>query len=237
MPVRQFDSAVEASTVAARFILDKLQATLEAKKRASVVLAGGSAPRHLNTALLGLRGEIDAGLIDWFFGDERAVEPESPHSNYRMQMETLLGPLKISENRIHRIRGELGAVKAAEDYRRNLTDFFSGPPAFDIVILGLGPDGHTASLFPGDPSLSVNDVSVTISVVAPLKPRVERVTLTLPAINTADTVIFFTGRSGKEAMIARLHSDSAGALETAYPFESIRPDSGPAMWFIYGSET
>ncbi|MCK5250345.1 MAG: 6-phosphogluconolactonase [Spirochaetaceae bacterium] len=234
--IRNFDSASEASASAAGFILKKIKSAGKIKDRVSVVLAGGSAPRQLNTALLDRRGEINADRIDWFFGDERAVEPESPHSNYRMQMETLLGPLEISESRIHRIRGELGAVESARDYRQKLTEYFSGPTAFDIVILGLGPDGHTASLFPGDPSLSIDDVSVTTSAPAAMKPHVERVTLTFSAINNADTVMFFTGRSGKETVIDRLYSNSAGALETAYPFESVRPKSGPAIWFIYGSE-
>ncbi|MCD6342872.1 MAG: 6-phosphogluconolactonase [Spirochaetaceae bacterium] len=232
--INHFASAKDASDAAARYILETIKTALKEKKRLSVVLPGGSAPKKLNASIISLSGDMDTSRIDWFFGDERAVDPKSPDSNYRMQMETLLEPLNIQPEHIHRIPGELGASRAAGEYNLLLADYFSGPPAFDLILLGLGPDGHTASLFPGSEALSTEDVPVVGTGTAPLKPHVERVTLTFPAINTAGNVIFFTGRTGKETIIEHLCSaadDSPG--KKIYPFESVKPEFGPAVWFVY----
>lgn len=233
-----FDSPGEASADAAGFITGKLKKILHNKRNASIVLPGGSAPRNLNTPLRNLLKDMDTNRIDWFFGDERAVEPGSSSSNYRMQNETLFEPLKIDQKHIHRIKGELGAKEAAGDYNNQLSDYFSISPVFDIIILGLGPDGHTASLFPGYPELSIREFPVTGTQKAPLKPYVERITLTLPVINTAQTIIFFTGRTGKEKMIERVCSSSVTETsEKDYPFELIKSVSSPVNWFIYGNES
>ncbi len=237
--INQFDSSSAAAVSASRFILAKLKKTLESKESVSLVLSGGSAPRQLNAALTEVLIGIDFGRIDWFFGDERAVEPDDPRSNYRMQMETLLNPLNIDSRRIHRIKGELGANRAASDYCLNLADYFAGPVVFDIIILGLGPDGHTASLFPGSPAIQVRDVPVTMTETAPLEPHVRRITLTLPTINSAKTVIFFTGRDGKETVIEQLllREIDGSQSEQTHPFKSVKPGSAGATWFIYGSNT
>ncbi len=232
--INQFASVEEASDTAARYILKTIETGLKSKDRFSVVLPGGSAPKKLNTSITSLSGVMDISRIDWFFGDERAVAPESPYSNYRMQMESLLEPLDIQPEHIYRIPGELGAPRAAGKYNLLLADYFSGPPAFDLILLGLGPDGHTASLFPGSKALFTKDVPIIETGTAPLKPYVERVTLTFPAINTAENVIFFTGRTGKETIIDYLYAttkDSPG--DKIYPFESVKPKSGPAVWFVY----
>ncbi len=228
---RQYDTADEAAASAAEFLLKKINEAVKETGNASVVLAGGSAPRHINAALLKLDQEINISAIDWYFGDERAVGPESPDSNFRMQMETLLGPLGVDKEKIHRIRGELGAVEAAENYRRELSGVFHGRPEFDIIMLGLGPDGHTASLFPGDPAIQVKNETVTATAKAPLKPHVERITITIPVINAAKSLMFFTGYAGKENVIERLQTGGNG-----YPFELVRPESGYAEWFIYGAD-
>ncbi len=236
--INQFSSPEEASDAAARHIVETIITGLEGKQRFSLVLPGGSAPRKLNASILSHSDGMDTSRIDWFFGDERAVNPESTHSNYRMQMETLLEPLNIQPEQIHRIPGELGASRAAGEYNQLLADYFSGPPAFDLILLGLGPDGHTASLFPDSEALSANDVSVVGTGTAPLKPHVDRITLTFPAINAAGNVIFFSGRQGKETVINRLcTTEDFSPGEKIYPFESVRPESGPAIWFIYRNNT
>lgn len=229
--IREFESGAEAAAAAALFILEKTSMAIESSGRASVLLAGGSAPKMINAELLKLREEINVSRIDWYFGDERAVAPESPDSNFLMQWETLLSPLGVETNRIHRIKGELGAVKAAEDYRKLLSERFDGSPVFDLVLLGIGPDGHTASLFPGYPAVLLSDEMVTSTSPAPLNPFVERVSVTLPVINAAKTVMFFTGYDGKKAMIDRLSAQQ----DIKYPFEMVRPESGLPEWFIYRS--
>lgn len=237
--IRQFDSSAEAASAAAHFLIEQLHRIQESRsvhEPVSVVLPGGSAPRLLNSALLKQLGEVDTRRISWFFGDERAVATESDYSNYRMQMESLLEPLNTEGSRIHRIPGELGAVKAAVEYEQDLKRFFNGSPVFDIVILGLGPDGHTASLFPGGPNDKHMENPV-IAVAAPsVEPRVERVTITFPVINSAKTVIFFTGRSGKETVVNHLLKPGDDSSGPEYPFEHVRPISGPAIWFVYGNE-
>jgi 6-phosphogluconolactonase len=229
--LRQYGSADEAAASAAEFLLNKINEAVKKTGNASVVLAGGSAPRLINAALLKLDQEINIPAIDWYFGDERAVGPKNPESNFRMQMETLLAPLGVDVERIHRIRGELGAEEAAEDYRRELAGVFHGTPEFDIIMLGLGPDGHTASLFPGDPAIRVENETVSATAKAPLKPHVERITITIPVINAAKSLMFFTGYAGKEAVIERL-----GHGGNRYPFELVHPESCDAEWFIYGAD-
>jgi len=208
------------------------------KNRLSIALPGGSAPRILNASLAAVSDSRDFSRIDWFFGDERAVERESPWSNYLMQKETLFEPLNIPDKHVFRIQGELGARRAALDYSQQLEEYFHGPPAFDLILLGLGPDGHTASLFPGFPALTVNDAGAAGTGKAPLPPHVERVTLTLPVINAAENVVFFTGKTGKETVIDRLTENAPRQPgREKYPFEMVNPDSGPGTWFIYRNNT
>lgn len=230
--IREYETGSEAASAAALFILEKIDLAIETSGRATVLLAGGSAPKLINSELLKLREKIEVSRIEWYFGDERAVNPDSPESNFRMQMETLLTPLSVEAQRIHRIRGELGAERAAEDYRKLLADKFEKLPIFDLVMLGLGPDGHTASLFPGDPALLVSRDAVTATSIAALQPYVERISVTLHVINSAKSVMFFTGYNGKKQMIDRLLARE----KAEYPFEMVRPESGPPEWFIYRSQ-
>lgn len=229
--IRNFETGSEAAAAGALFFLEKTNKAIEVSGRAAVLLAGGSAPRLINTELLKRKDKIDISRISWYFGDERAVKPDSPDSNFRMQMESLLNPLGVEAQRIHRIHGELGAKRAAEDYRKLLAEEFEGLPVFDLVMLGIGPDGHTASLFPGYPAVQVNNDTVSSTSVAPLQPFVERISVTLPVLNAAKSVMFFTGYKGKNQMIDRLLTRE----NDEYPFEMVRPESGPPEWFIYGS--
>jgi len=232
--IRQFNSAEEASQAAAWYVVETIRTGLKKKDRFSIALPGGSAPRMLNASLTAISELQGNSRIDWFFGDERAVGPESPWSNYRMQKETLFNPLSIHEKYVFRMQGELGAHEAARDYSQKLEEYFHGAPAFDLILLGLGPDGHIASLFPGFPALSVTDTAATGTGSAPLPPHVERITLTLPVINAAENVVFFTGRTGKETVIDRLTDNTPRQLgKEIFPFEMINPDSGPGTWFIY----
>jgi 6-phosphogluconolactonase len=168
-----------------------------------IVLAGGSTPKAAYEEFAGLEtGAADLGRTTLWFGDERCVPAGDEHSNFRMVKETLLDSLVGSpQPTVRRIRGELGPAEAAEDYERQLRD--AGTPRFDLVLLGLGPDGHTASLFPDQPSLSEHSRLAVGVPEAGLQPFVARVTLTLPALASARRVVFLAAGAAKADAVAR----------------------------------
>src|SRR5690242_11356036 len=159
-----------AAHAAADLLVTLIGEAQTARGVAHVALAGGNTPRR-TYELLGplLSGPAD---VEWWFGDERCVPPDSPDSSYRLILETLLRSSAIPVDRVHRIRGELPPSEAAELYEAELREGVpsaeGGIPTLDIAFLGLGEDGHTASLFPGDPALEVRD-RLAIPVVA-VKP-------------------------------------------------------------------
>ena len=162
-------------------------------------LSGGSTPRkaHERLAAMGL----DWSRAELWFGDDRAVAPDHEHSNYRMAKESLLDLIEGPGPTVHRIKGELGHERAADEYERELRERFGeAPPRLDLLLLGMGPDAHTASLFPGDRALEVRE-RLAVGVEAPgMAPLVSRVTLTLPVLDAAKEVLFLiTGEDKAEA--------------------------------------
>ncbi len=165
-----------------------------------MVLTGGSTPRVAFERLAEMRD--DWSKVDIWLTDERCVPPEHEHSNYRMVDAALLS--RVSGVRVNRMRGELGPHEGADDYERRLEEVF-GPelPAFDFMLLGLGPDAHTCSLFPGDEALSERErrvVGVDMPGMAPLIPRI---TLTLPVVNGAKRAVFLVTGEDKAEAVAR----------------------------------
>jgi 6-phosphogluconolactonase len=169
-----------------------------------IVLTGGSTPRPAYEELARAVRAIDHDLGDTtlWFGDERGVPPSDDRSNYRLVKESLLDPLEdLPPPTVKRIQGELGPQQAADAYERELRD--AGPPEFDLVLLGLGSDGHCASLFPDQPSLAERSRLVTGVEQAGLEPFVPRVTLTLPALAAGRQIVFLvTGESKADAVAA-----------------------------------
>lgn len=167
----------------------------------TVALAGGSTPRRLYEQLA--RCDFPWSESEVFFGDERCVPPGHPASNYRMASEALLSKVPA---RVHRMRGETCAVAA---YEAELSQVFGpGLPAFDLVLLGLGEDGHTASLFPGDPALEVTDARVVLVQ----RPDHARLTLTLPVLSAARVALFLvSGESKREALKQLIAGDDIPA--------------------------
>lgn len=204
---------------------------VERRGRFSVALAGGSTPRMLYTRLASepLKRDIPWTSVHVFWGDERCVPPELETSNYRMAYDALLQGVPVPSGNIHRIRGELEPEKGASLYEAELRDFFAGValPGFDLVLLGLGRDGHTASLFPADPVLEVQDRLVTPSYPAEIKTR--RVTLTLPVINSAETVLFLVSGKEKADIVAKVLSEPF--LPRGLPAQRVRPN-GSLQWFV-----
>jgi 6-phosphogluconolactonase len=163
-----------------------------------LVLAGGSTPREAYEAAAARGADWSRATI--WFGDERCVEPTDERSNYGMVKASLLDRLSGGAPRVHRILGERGPASAAEAYEQELRA--AGPPEFDVVLLGLGPDGHTASLFPDQASLSEREHLAIGVEQAGLEPFVPRVTLTFPALGSGREVVFLVSGQSKAGAVA-----------------------------------
>ena len=161
-----------------------------------VVLAGGSSPRRAYERCSG-----DWSRTTVWFGDERCVGPDHEWSNYRMARGALLHRLRTAGN--HRIRGELGAREAAARYDALIREHLGDTPAFDLVLLGLGPDAHVASLFPGKPALEERDRLAVEVPESGMEPHVPRISLTVPVINAARRIVFLVAGAGKAPAVAR----------------------------------
>ena len=190
---------------AARAAADLLAALIAdaqtARGVAHVAVAGGNTPRRTYELLGPLL--TDPANVEWWFGDERCVPPDDPESNYRLISETLLLFPGIPLDRVHRMHGELEPREAADGYAAELRGAVplddDGVPQLDVAFLGLGEDGHTASLFPGDPVLEIRD-RLAVPVVA-VKPPPNRITLTLPVLRAARaTIILATGAGKRDAV-------------------------------------
>jgi 6-phosphogluconolactonase len=201
----------------------------------TVALSGGSTPRPLYTLLAKkpFIKRIDWSRVHLFWGDERCVPPDDPQSNYRMVRETLLAALAVPPEHIHRIQGEEEPESAAARYEQVLQTFFGSigknhPPraTFDLVLLGMGDDGHTASLFPGSPAVTEERRWVLPQYVEAVS--MWRITLTPAAINAAKNTLFMVSGSGKaEALRAVLE----GPLQAeVLPAQAIHPVNGRLLW-------
>ena len=213
---------------AARDFASRAQEAIDERGRFAVVLAGGSTPQTTyETLARDYADRLDWSQVHVFFGDERTVHPEHEASNYRMVREALLSHIRLGS--VHRMRCELPPDEAAADYEEQLREFFEtvGVPAFDLILLGLGKDGHTASLFPETSVLDVTDRWVVVNPV--LKLETSRLTLTIPLINAARAAIFLVaGEDKAEALKAVLEGD---ADPRAYPARFIRPE-GELVWMV-----
>ncbi len=202
----------------------------------NVALSGGSTPRGLFSLLATdepLRGQVAWKKVNFFWGDERHVPPDHADSNYCMAAEALLSKVPIDSKRVWRIKGEMDDMElAAEEYEKVITDHFrltdGKLPRFDLVLLGMGPDGHTASLFPGTKALHEQERLVVSNWVG--KFDTDRVTLTAPVLNNAGAIVFLVGGDDKAPA---LKSVLEGAFEPEQlPAQLIRPADGRLVWFI-----
>lgn len=202
--------------------------------RFTVALSGGSTPRALHGLLASppYRDQINWSAIEFFWGDDRCVPPDDRESNYRMARETLLSLVPVQEDQIHRMRTELPPEQAAEDYAGVLRDTFhleSGQlPRFDLIFLGMGPDGHTLSLFPHTAALTVADRLVTANFVPKLNTH--RVTFTYPVANHAAAVAFMVAGHDKADALAAVLEGPRNPAE--YPSQGVAPTNGELYWFV-----
>jgi 6-phosphogluconolactonase len=194
--VRVLDTAAALAETAAREVLAAAEEAVAARGRFTIALAGGATPRdsYELLALPPFRDRMPWGQTSVFFGDERGVGPDHPDSNYRMAYQALLSKVPVPPARVFRIRGEAeDPEEAAAEYARTLVQAFENRrgelPRFDLVLLGLGIDGHTGSLFPGSPVLK--EVFRTVAAVHASAASIpQRFTLTLPILNAAARVVF-----------------------------------------------
>ena len=226
--VRVLLDADQVARAAAVLFVDSAKRAVQGRHGFHVCLAGGSTPRATYTLLATeFTRDIPWAQLRVFFGDERCVPPDHPDSNYRMAADTLLRHSPVSPDRVHRIPAERGAVQAAQEYERTLRTHLCGPDdRFDLVVLGLGEDGHTASLFPGTAAPHVRD-RWCVSTVAP-KSGGDRVTLTYPILNAARRIVFLVTGAGKSKALRSVLVDPID-IERC-PAQGIRPDSGELTW-------
>jgi 6-phosphogluconolactonase len=220
-----------AAAAAARFVR-LAQEAVASRGLFGVALAGGNTPRRVYELLAGddLRRQVSWRDVHVFFGDERMVPPDHAESNYRMAHEALLSLAPIPPENVHRIEGRGDAAANAGRYEDELRAFFGETdwPRFDLVMLGMGDDGHTASLFPGTPALAESRAWVAPNWVEKLGVR--RVTLTAPAVNAARHVVFLVSGAGKAA---RLREVLEGPPDPErLPAQLIRPAAGTLEWLV-----
>jgi len=223
------DTAALAAA-AADDIVTTLAAALAERERAHIALSGGSTPRAVNALLSAepRRGKVDWSRLTFWFGDERCVKPDDEQSNYRMNRETLLDPLGIDPAHVHRMRGEADPEAAAAEYDALLVGALGTDVRLDLILLGMGPDGHTASLFPG----TIAAIDPQRHCIAHFVPKLNmwRMTLTPRAINAARSIIFTAG--GAEKADA-LHEVLDGPRQPdLYPSQLVHPTDGELHWFV-----
>ena len=196
-------------------------AQLLADSHGHVVLTGGSTPKRAYELAAELRA--DWSDVELWWGDERCVPPEDERSNYGLAQRSLLARVERGPAAVHRIRGEEGAARAADEYHRDLEGV-----ALDVVLLGIGPDGHVASLYPDQPSLDVGDRRA-IAADAKLEPFVERVTLTIPVLVSAPLVAFLVAGADKADAVERAFGRPPAR---ATPASLVRSKSGRTVAFL-----
>jgi 6-phosphogluconolactonase len=206
------------------------RAAIDQHGRFAVALSGGNTPRSIYSLIASeYKSAVAWDKVSVFFGDERHVPPDSPESNYRMANESLLSHVPIPRQNIFRVQAELEAQNAAANYDAELQDFFKLKPGewpcFDLILLGMGDDGHTASLFPGTAALKETSRLVVANRVEQLKT--ERITFTLPVLNHAAEVMVLVAGANKADVLGRIcHSDGA------YPVQMVRPERGRLLWIV-----
>jgi 6-phosphogluconolactonase len=230
--IKVFDSPQELFRGAAEKFCEVGSSCIREHGRFTVALSGGSTPRGLHQELVTrFSTQLNWNDVFFFWGDDRHVPPDNADSNYRMANETLLSKLAIPQDQLFRIATELpDAGEAARRYEQTIRDFFRSTagsfPRFDFVLLGMGPDGHTASLFPGTTALKENQHFVVANWVEQIKAF--RITFTYPVLNNAASVMFLVSGDEKADMVRKALKEPEANL----PCQGVRPNNGELLWFL-----
>jgi 6-phosphogluconolactonase len=228
-------TAEAMSREAARIWIDTARDAIAKRGRFSVALSGGSTPRRLYE-ILGqeMRDAIDWSKVDFFWGDERVVPPEHEESNFRLARKAMLDPLGVPEQSIHRFRTDLpeqpGTI--ARLYEEELRKHFGKDGRFDLILMGLGHDGHTASLFPELPATWKEKGPESPWVIAPWVPHLNayRLTLTPEIINRARKVLFVVSGMDKALVLKKVLERNSSQVVPSFPAQAIQPEDGEVIW-------
>jgi len=232
--LRRLTTPQDLFQAAADEVLHAATDAVAQRGRSTIALSGGSTPKNLYTLIAANSSpSLPWEKVFFFWGDERHVPPEDPDSNYRMAQETILSKIPIPPANIFRIPGENpDASAAAEAYEQTLRKFFAVAPGefprFDLILLGMGPDGHTASLFPETAALQEKSRLVVANWVE--KMKTSRITLTLPVLNAARRVAFLVSGADKAAVLHEVLEGNAPGEK--YPSKLVRPSQGKLIWFV-----
>jgi len=233
--VEIFKNAAELAQQAAQLILTQSQLGVARNNLFTIALSGGSTPKRLYELLADptqqFRSQLPWDRIHFFWTDERHVPPDHPDSNYRMVREAMLVRAPVPPTNVHRMLSEKpNASEAANDYESQLRDFFHPPagelPRIDFILLGLGPEGHTASLFPDSEVLQETQRWVAAPWIAKLNSY--RLTMTLPVLNNASTVVFLVSGSEKAEILREVLKGEPDR----FPAQRINPTNGALSWLV-----
>jgi len=224
----------ELSKAFAEWLADYINSTLENQDRFTIALSGGSTPQKLHTLLAAspYKEKINWNKLHVFWGDERFVPFEDDRNNAKMAFDTLLDHVPVPKEQIHVMRTDIQPEASAEEYEKILNRYFPvtvpASTTFDLVLLGMGDDGHTLSLFPGTRVMHIENKSVTSLFLK--QQDMYRITLTAPIVNRAACVVFLVSGSGKAAALKEvIEGDYQPDL---YPSQVIKPLNGELHWFL-----
>lgn len=226
-PQELFESAAEE-------VIRDATAAVNARGRFTIALSGGSTPKNLyNLLATNARNSLPWDRMFFFWGDERHVPPTDPDSNYRMANEVMLSKVPVPTANVFRVPAENpDAAQAAEEYEKTLRKAFqlsaTDVPQFDLILLGMGPDGHTASLFPGTAALQEKSRLVVANWVEKLKTN--RLSFTLPVLNAARVVAFLVSGTDKASVLKTVLEENAPGEQ--YPAKLVNPSAGKLIWFL-----
>jgi 6-phosphogluconolactonase len=230
--VEVWRDVAEISERAAELLIGIARQTVDARGKFELALSGGSTPTALYELLA---TEAKSARVPWqqthvYWSDERCVPPTDQRSNYRMAYQSLLSHVPVPEQNIHRMRGEDEPESAARTYANELEkEFGPGAPRFPLILLGMGDDGHTASLFPGSPAL--RNLQNTVAATYVEKFKEHRLTMTLRTLNAAETIIFMVAGESKAAALSKLLDDRSPGSDSL-PAKLVRQTNGELIWLV-----
>lgn len=232
--IRTLTTPQELFEAAAEEVLRDASDAVKERGRFTIALSGGSTPKALfNLLATNARNSLPWDRMFFFWGDERHVPPTDPESNYKMANEAMLSKVPVPAGNVFRVPAENpDAATAAQDYEKTLRKFFqleaAGVPQFDLILLGMGPDGHTASLFPGTSALREKARLVVATWVEKLKTN--RLSFTLPVLNAARRVAFLVSGTDKAPALKAVLEENVPGEQ--YPAKLVHPAPGRLIWFV-----
>jgi len=231
MKLNIFDTEDQVLEGLADYFVEVAEKSIADHGQFSVALSGGNSPKKLYELLASkqFKGSVEWSKVHFFFGDERYVPHNSPQSNYLMAKKAILEPLDLSYRQIFPVNTSVSPDEAATRYANDINLYFAGvEPRFDLVLLGLGDNSHTASLFPHTPVL--HDHSVSVKAVFLEDQQVYRITMTAPLINKAHNIAYLVYGDGKAEAVHHVIEDKTD-IEN-YPAQLIIPEDGDLEWFL-----